>query len=250
LDLFYFHPENTKQRPELTRKDYTAKPSVLDAWQYGVLRAYKDYWSKKFTLRDLSRSDAGRKAVGMSAAVYAEGFRNDGSYYYGRKITQAGAREDAGFRTSLERIAKGESNFRYAERASAAAFEELESLLNVCAARNIHVVAFLPPYAHEVYAKMKEQDSRYAYMDEVRETLPGLFARFNYVFYDYTDLATLHASDEEVIDGYHASEKAYLRLLLGMAERDSELAQYLHLSYLNQRLTASESPYFVFGETA
>jgi hypothetical protein len=55
------------------------------------------------------------------------------------------------------------------------------------------------------------------------------------------------ASDIETIDGYHGSEKAYLRLFLEMNRRSSRLSEWAEESQsLEQRLAACNSDYTVF----
>jgi len=61
-------------------------------------------------------------------------------------------------------------------------------------------------------------------------------------------LASLGASDEETLDGFHGSEKAYLRLFIKMAENDKILGFCgQDLKYLNERLNSSKGPFSVFG---
>jgi hypothetical protein len=208
------------------------------------------YYLGKYTLKDLTFSDDSEVRFGLNAVVNQNGFRNDGSYYYGDYILDPTdpTNPDYQFSNTLRRIAEGTSRFQYGQEPFSGAIAELAAFLDLSRARNIYVVGFLPPYAHLIYEKMTSMPDQYAYLQKLEPTLRPMFEQRGFGFYDFSDLAWTGASDAETIDGFHASEKAYLRLFIQMVESDQRLSEVsAEISYLNSRLEASESDYLVFA---
>lgn len=182
--------------------------------------------------------------------MHRNAFRNDGSYTWASYVADPtdSRHEDHGFRNTLDRIAKGNRRFEYGARVSAAALAEVDALLNDCRTRGIHVVAFLPPFANQVLRAMQARPADYGYLAGIVPGLEPLFRRHGFVLGDFSDLATLGASDRETIDGFHGSEKAYLRLLLRLADRDDRLrARLRDPAWLQARLNAAAGDQLVFA---
>ena len=244
LDQYLFNPNFA----EFRKTAPATETSWVDIVQTSRWTVYGDYTSGKFTLSALFRENRNDVRLGLNAIINNNGFRNDGSYHYGKYLANPRdpANEDLDFRDTLTRIEKGDRRFEYGRRASPEAARELEAFLQLCRARGIHVVAFLPPFAHEVYARIMNLGDRYGYFRDLRSVLPAMFERYGYALFDFSDLQAVGASDLETIDGFHASERAYLRVLLEMQERDSVLRRYVaDPAALRVRLRTS-GPYNVF----
>jgi hypothetical protein len=187
--------------------------------------------------------------IGLNAVVNGNGFRNDGSYTWAQHIENrlTAADADRNFDNTLSRIAKGHRRFEYGEQVSARALAELRAFLEECRSRGIHVVAFLPPFANAVFRKMWSMHTEYGYLRELRPRLMPAFAATGFALHDFSDLASVGASDKETIDGFHASEKAYLRLFLRMCDGDVILKDYAQdTALLKIGLESSENDYTVF----
>ena len=180
---------------------------------------YSDYKEGKFTLSDLFQHSI-RKKIGLQAIANDAGFRNDGSYDYGKTI-----REDR-FREVFNRIASRTKQFQRGEGVSLNALRELEDLLDLCFKKNIHVVGFLPPYPHAIWKKMMLAADDFDYMRHISGQVKPLFDRYAFSFFDFSDLADLGAADNETIDGVHCSETAYLRIFIQMQRVDKRLQAY------------------------
>ena len=95
---------------------------------------------------------------------------------------------------------------------------------------------------------MRQSGENYEYIFKLDDALNPLFRKFDFDFYDFTDLASLGASDVETIDGFHGSEKAYLRLYIKIAERNEKLRRYSEeIAVLEKRLNDSTNDYMIFS---
>jgi hypothetical protein len=196
------------------------------------LYAGKVEWTKLGRLRGL------RDRFGLNAVCRNQGFRNDGSYRYGsreRNITDP-AHRDFQFGTTLQQIATGKGRFVYGSTVSAPALREMESVLDNAQARGIQVVGFLPPYPHKVWEAMEQRGDNYAYLWSLEAALRPLFEGRGFEFHNFSDFAWVGADDSEAIDGFHGSEKTYLRLLISMLRAGSRLNQYSDLPKLEAKL--------------
>jgi hypothetical protein len=146
----------------------------------------------------------------------------------------------------LKRIKDGNRLLEHGVIVSDSSVAYLESFLAYAHEHDIHVIGFLPPYAHYVYEIMHKDNTRYVYMNKIVPRIKPLFEVYGFSLFDFSDLAFLGAGDEESLDGLHASEKAYVRLTLHMAEKDPILADYVDMHHLNQVLAEEEDPFRVF----
>lgn len=178
---------------------------------------YQDFAAGRFGLADLMPRLAGPRRIGVTALVHRAGFRRDGSYDYGDTVSPD---LDVRFADARRRIAQRSERFAPARAPSPERLAMLDRLLDDCRARGLHVVGFLPPYPHTILALMRAAGTDYAYLDALGPALGAIFARHGYAFADYSDLAALGANDGETIDGFHASEGAYRRLVADLARRD------------------------------
>ncbi len=199
----------------LAADDRAGLGTLLVGWRW----VYRDYLNGKFRLSDLR---AFPHRIGVSACAQRNGFRADGSYDYGTKVS-----DNLAFRLqeAFDRIEARTLLFEKGDQVSEERVSELKRLLEYCYSHNIKVVGFLPPYAHAVYKKMQEVGD-YHYLSQIADRLQPLFDQYDFTFADFSDLAWLGADDSEVIDGFHGNDRAYRRILSKLAERDAQLAQY------------------------
>ena len=203
---------------------------------------------KTLTKVDYEGLDPGLKKYipkGYNAKNNGNGFRNDGSYCYGKYFSNPEDSDDWGFKETFKRIKDGNRRFEYSEKVSAKAIKELEEFLKFCQEREIYVIGFLPPYASKVYNKMKSM-KEYGYLDNIFKELNRAFKMYKYPLYDFLDINSFGSNDNEVIDGFHGSEVSYLRLFVLMVEPEPILQKYTDSEKLKQYLKRTTSPYLVF----
>lgn len=174
--------------------------------------------------------------VGATARIHHEGFRSDGSYLYGKLIGSEQETDNYQFETTLKRIEKKSKIFASSVGINEDAVKELESFLNLCAEKKIHLVTFLPPYAHKVIERFAKEAGDYPHIFKLHERLNPLFESRGLFLFDYTDIATLGCNDYETIDGFHGSEPCYLKIIHKMALKDNILAQHLDMARTEQLL--------------
>jgi hypothetical protein len=233
---------------DMTRQwdaDVGADAIFFSSWT----KIYGDFRQGKFTLQHLAQPAAQRR-IGLNAVVHANAFRNDGSYLWGEYVRDPDNPNngDYQFHGTFDRIANGYRRFEYAAHVADANLAELQRFLADCSKRGIHVVGFLPPFAHVVYQKMRSMPVEYGYLAEIPARVQPVFAQYGYRLFDFSDLADLGASDRETIDGFHGSEKAYLRLFVRMAQGDPVLGEVARPpTELHARIDGTAGDQLVFG---
>lgn len=188
--------------------------------------------------------------VGFSAVCREQGFRNDGSYLYGGidlDISDPRHR-DFGFAGTLKQVAGGKGRFAWGATPSEPALRETDALLDFCRAHGIDVIGFMPPHPHKVWEAMQALGERYAYIEKLVPALRQRFEARGFEFYDFSDFAMLGAPDGEAIDGFHGSERTYLRLLVAMLESGSRLNAVTDLPSLQTVLATSTRHTSLFSE--
>jgi hypothetical protein len=248
LDQDFFNPHwaGYADRTSPAVLPEAAFKTAVSSWR----DVYHDALARKFTWRSLTKTKSGAvRTVGMNATVNHDGFRNDGSYCYGKRMLQPEAFLDYQFRDTLDRIARGNERFEYAQNVGVDALRELDDLLAWCQERRVHVVGFLPPFAHAIYQRMRSMpDGQYDYLFKLPVALKPIFTSHGYPLFDFSDLASCGASDDEAIDGSHASEKAYARLLAAMAAGDPTLSSCCDRGRLIEMVNAAVTPLRILNE--
>ncbi|MEK7643713.1 MAG: hypothetical protein AAB390_00205 [Patescibacteria group bacterium] len=228
LEQSYFNPFNDNHEiPDLTLANNGGNAklpvNLLNAWR----SVYTNVFSGKYALRQLwSRRSEDITRIGLPANVKNSGMRNDGSYDYGDAYAIDDERNnDFQFKDTLRRMEKGVNLFYHGDEISENSIAILAEFLKYCRNRNIQVIGFLPPYAQEIYDKMK-LSGKYRYVFKLEEKLKSIFKKNNFSFFDFSDLRSFEGETDEIVDGLHASEAAYRKLFLKMAEADSKLKAY------------------------
>jgi len=188
--------------------------------------------------------------IGRNARLYQEGYREDGSYCYGRVLRQAGKKDDYEFSKTIRRIEKGKGRFAAARMINSEALSVLDDFLKICKNANIHVVAFLPPYAGKIYDRFRQDSQKYPYVFELHSQLEPLFSSHGFVCEDYSDIRSLGANDFETKDGFHGSEICYLKLLRKLSEKDARLAAFLDHAYINRSIAGAFSARQILEEVS
>lgn len=191
-----------------------------------------DYFSGKFSFKQLLDQSRNTSNVGLNALINADGFREDGSYQYSRILTNPNRIEN--LRASVDAIVtmfkKDPSLSDYKEPVSDSVISSLNELLAVSKKRNIYVIGFLPPYPAATYQELMSLND--TYVNRVLQ-LPKIigknFQDNGFAFYDFSDSMILGNHDTEFVDSAHGADKMYLRMTIYMAERNKEFAKYVDI---------------------
>lgn len=176
-----------------------------------------------------------RETVGLTAAVYSDGYRlSDGSYQYGRFITHPEPLKER-FQDTHNRIDDGNRRFDQTNEIDINQMDNFLNLIREMRDNGTHVIVFLPPFPNEIYTRMYDSDKYHDFLLAFEKNIQSICNNENVSFFDCSNLIWLGASDEETIDGFHGSELAYGRIINKMAE-DKTLAPYINLSLLQEEI--------------
>lgn len=215
-------------------REYEADITVMGRFIKLSKSLLKDATKKRLALAGPNELTKG--FIGATARIYHEGYRADGSYCYGKWIGQEQKHDNYQFEMTMDRIAKRSKNFTDATDVNEAAVRELEAFLDLCESKGIHVVTFLPPYAHKVMERFAEEPEHFPYIFKLYERLNPMFEKRGLRLFDYTDIASVNSNDYETIDGFHGSEPCYLKIIHRMAMKDSVLARHLDVAHTGRLL--------------
>jgi hypothetical protein len=224
-----------------TRQQLETTPPLTQIYRANVCRVWADLVSGKIGVARLLSGRGRTDRLGLQALIKDQGFRADGSLQYGgiENHIDDPRHRDYQFAGTLRIVRAGEGRFGWSAHPSERALQESERLFSYCQEHAIDVIAFMPPHAHAVFEAMRQLGDKYAYVKEVEQRLRAQAAAHGFEFYDFSDLAALGAPDREAIDGYHGSERAYLRMMIIMLERGSRLNAVADLDRLREVLASS-----------
>lgn len=249
LDQFFFNPNwhspDSEALPESSVHIANNGSRPMQLVQGSYSKIYTDYFrDKKYALGDILSN---KQHIGLNAIVNENGFRNDGSYYYGMTIKHPEKASDYQFKDTLSRIAAGEKRFEYGQEVSEISIGKLRGFLEECRRRNIYLVTFLPPYAHSAYEKMMSMEDSYLYLKKLEPSLSSIFSEYGYSLYNFSDVTWTGSNDAEMIDGFHGSEKTCLDLYIKVLEDHTKLQNYSNISKLKRLRENDPNPFLVFG---
>ena len=249
LDIWMFNYKHDKVNEIIDETKWSNSFSMEPDFQ--VLKsAWKDLIFNKYKSEYIYKSN-GYFRIGCNALYKNSGFRNDGSFYYGEQIKKLLINDstcsDYKFKSTFSRINKGNERFEYGSIPNPKAFEELEKFLDFCQNNSIKVILVMPPFAKATYNKMLTSGN-YDYIQYIPKKCDIFANKKGFEFYDFSSPTTINSNDSEFIDGFHGSEKVYLRLLIKMLESKSILTQKTNIVKLQNDLNNSISNYQVYKE--
>ena len=213
-----------------------------------VKSVWEDLIKAKFTQNKTDHSDEYLR-IGYNAVYKNSGFRNDGSFHYGEQIKKLLSNDstcsDYNFKSTFAKIDKGINRFEYGNNPNPKAFVELEKFIYFCKSNNINVVLVLPSFAETIYSKMLKSGN-YKYINKISKKCESIAKKNDFEFYDFTSPTAIHSGDNEFIDGFHGSEKVYIKMLIKMLEAESILNKKTNIDRLNKDLKNSISDYQVY----
>ncbi len=196
----------------------------------------------------LARTDPiyGVLALDARASQRGEGFRNDGSYQFGRLLIRS--------ETSAARYAEDRADFDNRRRiylpGDDIVTERVALIADTLArlkADGVYVIGILPPYDSEIYQEMIAS-GEYGYLPKAQAALQAVFDQYGYPLFDFSDGRGLGADDTTMVDTWHASERVMLAMYLQILTAEPDvLAAYSDADYLRAAHDSSHHPMEIFG---
>lgn len=201
-----------------------------------------------FSLRDyLERRSGDYLALGLRAIRDGHGFRGDGSEQYGDFLVAHWLNPTDSRQIHAVWLRDGQEMYAFGEAFDPAALANLRHLLDAARARGTTVIGILPSYTPSIWAAMTA-DGQHRYIDSLIPALSGLFAEYDFPFFDFSDGASVDTPDDDFFDGWHASELGNLRLYLRMVEALPDLLDaYSDTDALRARADSAANTWDVFG---
>lgn len=230
LDFYWFGKEREITQG-LTKALSAANPiyrweSHLYADKYLLTNGFKDWnlWTRIEKGRDKFE---GSIALGYQA-LDGNGFRPDGSYQYGAYLAElrnnSAYRDRSGF---LDRLENGISQFKFNSDFDEQRVGILEKFLAECQRRGIKVIAFAPPMSSEIFTALKSSPYHQKLINDFQLIMPGIIKKYDYPYFDFSDLQSLGLDNLYMFDGLHATETAMAKILVA-ASSDSELQKIIN----------------------
>ncbi len=251
LDHWMFNQAFDSLEKEVSADKWMRRPSAFSSEEKIHFLFFSQLLSGKYDFSNLSLGGTDRKKAGLNAHFKYTGFRNDGSMLYGLQIRKLlrndSSASDYHFASTFGRIRDGNRRFQYGEAENIRALALLDSVLDFCTKEKIKVITFLPPFARAVLDRM-ESGGKHAYIGKLRNSLPWLIRAKGHEFYDFTDIASCNSSDNEVIDGFHGSERTYVKMLVSMLDSGSVLNNVTSSARLREDLRKGGNRYSVYAD--
>ncbi|HEV7402711.1 MAG TPA: hypothetical protein VGO11_07300 [Chthoniobacteraceae bacterium] len=253
-DDSFFHPSADGESAikfHLTEQEraVTSYSAPVEIYRAQCRKVWADLFAGKIEVRKVLALRGLRDRVGMPAVCHDQGYRADGSYRYpalDNHVTDPRHR-DYQFAHTLSLVQQGAGRFAWGSDVSQQSLQEFDRFLDFCQAHRIHVIGFSPPSPHAVCAAMQALGEKYAYVPKVHAALQARLTARGFEYYDLSDFTAVQAPDDEAIDGFHGSERTYLRLVIHMLEHGSRLNEVADLPHLREVLRAAtkqdELPY-------
>lgn len=213
--------------------EYLTETDALANLRFGV-QAWPDLVRGKIQLGKFLRA---RPDFGVYALAKGNGFRRDGSYLYADILRDPRVGPDFEFRDTFSRIDQTRNRFESGSVVSERAIEETTRMLQACREHGFTPIAFLPPFAPSVRAKL-QSSAKHAYLRDVPGLVRQAVEAAGVPFFDFTECGGDGCTDAEFIDGTHGGDVIYGRILAAMAERVPWLAERL-TAHLSERIEAA-----------
>ena len=179
----------------------------------GVLKELiKEPWISLSTTEPLY----GLPAAGLEAIRNGVGFRYDGSLQYGSYLS--GDAVPVSVRDAVNRVTNGIPPFQYAEKMDPANKLELERFSALARSEGIALVAVTMPYSPELMSALDRSTKHEMWRQFQSDETVKWIRQQGVLYFDFSRLSSFGGRAVEFVDPFHASEPAYLRMLLTMLQ--------------------------------
>lgn len=256
LSHFWFNENN--REVIYTGHDFFAEAPSLSQTDMISIINFLEHICRLDAMKNTAQNLSSFERMGGTAIIHNNGILADGSYYYGKAYPNdsIGQTNEDRLSGTLDAIEKAEVRFEHGEKINTNTLNYLDQFLQYCTSNGIYVIAYAPPYAPSINDAMSAKGNAYAYQHDALDIIPSLFRKYGFEFYDYTDVTTLDCTDNHFLDGDHASEVVFLRMIIDMIEKGSRLADFCTLDdlrsfdenrYSDQRLFETFEEYSVLA---
>lgn len=246
LDQVWFNADFVDWEDE--PNDLGLLPLQPDRFVPGAKRLLDDLIAEDVRLENVIDREEwvrGTRGLGLHALKFGQGYRNDGSFQEGNILVNPALAELAR-ENDLERAPDGWRQFVQGNEVDETALAELDRLLQTAQQRDIFVIGFSPPYIPSIYDVMIA-GGKTEYLIKAPPRIQAMFAAYDYPYFDFTDPRPIGGSDEELYDGWHATERLSLRMYLAMMEAVSPILDaYSDKQTLESLLQNTDNPIEIF----
>ena len=194
----------------------------LDQWNFNksylgrYVNAYKtNMLNIPYNLMDKKKKINSYFLIGEKSIDNFSGFRNDGSYFYGKRfIVPKEELVDYNFINTYDRIQNGNRRFEYGSKVDLKQIEILEELLVYSKKNEIILIGFFPPFAPSVNKMMNHPKYDYSYIKESSKLITDLFDKYGFKFKNFTNIDFY--DDSFYLDGFHCNRNVYYYILKGL----------------------------------
>ncbi len=247
VEFWWFHPNHYKEVPFLPLHtthhhfdvDYINK--LYEYYYDGILSA-EDI---EYILESQQHSSQVEnfKAVGLRASKSAEGYLQDGYYWYATSLQTPNVVRSN--KPCIEMMQKNFFHFEQSRRVSAEKVELFEHFLNSCSKKGITPILILPPFMKKTTHTLLHS-KKYRYIHDV---IAYLKSKTEYEFYNFLSPKSIQSPKSEFYDCYHGGDVTYARMLRAILQnRDSLLHDFCSIDALDaiiqenkQRITLKEN---------
>jgi hypothetical protein len=166
--------------------------------------------------------ESGGFALGLRAIADGHGFRSDGSEQYGDFLVAGYLWQPRERERHLEWLREGVEMYAPTAAPWEAKLAQLDTLLAYLRERGVTVIGFAPPFAPSQFAAI-QSGGQPGYFAALSTRLPALFSGHGFSYFDFSDSRLLGAVDDDFFDGWHGSERVYLRLFERIVEARTDV---------------------------
>lgn len=223
----------------------------IDIWKQvlftNVRKIYIDYFHQKFSIKELLENQT-NYSIGIATVTGGDGFREDGSYRYGRIIDEINAEHRV-----RQQVLETVSNLKYGRYASFATssyqeknLDELRLILELAKSRNMELIGFFPPFPSVLYTQMRDDKDFADTIKVLPESVNKIFSDSRDTFFDLSNITSFGGIEDEFVDNIHASDKMHIRMLLYLAKNSSSLKEYVDVKMLRTILESNKENILTF----
>ena len=232
--------------------DPIVQPPTSDfARPFIVNRTFIQEWiaGEEFDFPRLLRREepggSGGVALGMRAIKDGHGFRNDGSEQYGDFLVAQHLWQPNLRGLHMRFYENGEEMYVAGSDVDSEAIAAFRDILEYAKTNSILLIGFSPPYMPSLWQELATSD-RHTYIQALTPELRSLFAEYDFPYFDFHDVSSLGATDEDFFDGWHHSERVAGQIYSEIAQQIPELQAYTDIDQLNAILDSATDTFRVF----
>jgi hypothetical protein len=240
IDYFLFHPDWSSSFGAVADKDlnpFDPAQATLIGWDM-----VGEVMRNPAALFRLPREPIyGVPAVGLQASEAGRGFRIDGSFQYG-DILRGDASKGVSVEQAVERVRLPKAPFLPGASINAIEKQQLAEFLQLCRSKGIAVIGVAMPYLPKVVEALDSSPQHGIWAEFRSPPFRDWAAAQGMLYFDFSDIKSFGGTDAEFVDAFHASEPAYIRMLLEMAGNPKANALLkVNIERLKQRLAGSST---------